>query len=315
VPLDRAAVAVLYGTEYGFSKEIAEKLCDGIKATSGFWCGARRVAAWRAMPARRGGSTPHPTRRPAWPLACAGMCCSLVPRHCAACAWAGGGHTPGAALGTQSTLPSVRPPPPNIAGPSCTTWPSTPRATSWPRSRRWSSSARLRCEGGGRRPGPRPWQPGPRPPVRAHHPVPPLQPPPPPPPKPHPTPPRPAGRWRPPHRGARLLRVAVRGQGRAAGRAELCSPGPGGQDVHPLLPMRQAAGCGHAGRRGTAGEAAAAAPQVAMMRLGRLASLQGSLCVSVALAAAGAPRAAARRGRGRARPDGACCPPPLAVCR
>ena len=111
VPLDRAAVAVLYGTEYGFSKEIAEKLCDGIKATSGFWCGARRVAAWRAMPARRGGSTPHPTRRPAWPLACAGMCCSLVPRHCAACAWAGGGHTPGAALGTQSTLPSVRPPP------------------------------------------------------------------------------------------------------------------------------------------------------------------------------------------------------------
>jgi sulfite reductase (NADPH) flavoprotein alpha-component len=36
-PLDRAGVAVLFGTEYGFSKEIAEKLCAELKAGGAFW--------------------------------------------------------------------------------------------------------------------------------------------------------------------------------------------------------------------------------------------------------------------------------------
>jgi len=37
VPTDRAGVVVMYGTEYGFSKEIAEKLCAQLKAGDGFW--------------------------------------------------------------------------------------------------------------------------------------------------------------------------------------------------------------------------------------------------------------------------------------
>jgi sulfite reductase (NADPH) flavoprotein alpha-component len=36
-PPDRAAVCVLYGTEYGFSREIAEKLVEQLKAGDGFW--------------------------------------------------------------------------------------------------------------------------------------------------------------------------------------------------------------------------------------------------------------------------------------
>lgn len=37
IPLDRARVTVMYGTEYGFSKEIAEKLCAQLKETGAFW--------------------------------------------------------------------------------------------------------------------------------------------------------------------------------------------------------------------------------------------------------------------------------------
>ncbi len=37
VPLDRARVAVMYGTEYGFAKEIAEKLCAQLKASDAYW--------------------------------------------------------------------------------------------------------------------------------------------------------------------------------------------------------------------------------------------------------------------------------------
>jgi sulfite reductase alpha subunit-like flavoprotein len=37
-PPDSKAVMVLYGTEYGFSKEIAEKLAEKLRDSSGFWC-------------------------------------------------------------------------------------------------------------------------------------------------------------------------------------------------------------------------------------------------------------------------------------
>jgi sulfite reductase (NADPH) flavoprotein alpha-component len=37
VPLDRARVLVVFGTEYGFSKEIAEKLCAQLKEGSKCW--------------------------------------------------------------------------------------------------------------------------------------------------------------------------------------------------------------------------------------------------------------------------------------
>jgi sulfite reductase (NADPH) flavoprotein alpha-component len=39
VPLPNSApVLVMYGTEYGFSQEIAEKLCQKLKETARFWC-------------------------------------------------------------------------------------------------------------------------------------------------------------------------------------------------------------------------------------------------------------------------------------
>jgi hypothetical protein len=52
VPLDRAGVLIVFGTEYGFSKEIAEKLAASLKAGSAFWCAAGRcsceeLAEWR----------------------------------------------------------------------------------------------------------------------------------------------------------------------------------------------------------------------------------------------------------------------------
>lgn len=37
VPEDEVPVAVLYGTEYGFAREIAEKLCEQLKGTGKFW--------------------------------------------------------------------------------------------------------------------------------------------------------------------------------------------------------------------------------------------------------------------------------------
>ena len=36
-----AAVAVLYGTEYGASKEIAEELCQRLRAAGAYWWGCR----------------------------------------------------------------------------------------------------------------------------------------------------------------------------------------------------------------------------------------------------------------------------------
>ena len=36
-PLDAVRVLVMYGTEYGFSKEIAEKLCARLKEGGAFW--------------------------------------------------------------------------------------------------------------------------------------------------------------------------------------------------------------------------------------------------------------------------------------
>lgn len=43
VPLDRVPVTVLFGTEYGFSKEIAEKLAERLKDTERYWCVHRRI--------------------------------------------------------------------------------------------------------------------------------------------------------------------------------------------------------------------------------------------------------------------------------
>ena len=37
-----AAVAVLFGTEYGASKEVAELLCAQVRAAGAYWCGRRR---------------------------------------------------------------------------------------------------------------------------------------------------------------------------------------------------------------------------------------------------------------------------------
>jgi sulfite reductase (NADPH) flavoprotein alpha-component len=38
VPADSAPVLVMFGTEYGFSKEIAEKLCQQLKDSGKYWC-------------------------------------------------------------------------------------------------------------------------------------------------------------------------------------------------------------------------------------------------------------------------------------
>lgn len=45
-PADRAPVTVLFGTEYGFSKEIAEKLSDKLQQTTQYWCVRRATARW-----------------------------------------------------------------------------------------------------------------------------------------------------------------------------------------------------------------------------------------------------------------------------
>lgn len=37
VPIDKICVPILYGTEFGFSKEIAEALSERIKTTTKFW--------------------------------------------------------------------------------------------------------------------------------------------------------------------------------------------------------------------------------------------------------------------------------------
>eukprot|EP00878_Enallax_costatus_P020855 GHUV01022062.1.p1 GENE.GHUV01022062.1~~GHUV01022062.1.p1 ORF type:complete len:138 (+),score=26.62 GHUV01022062.1:243-656(+) len=37
IPLDAVPVTVIYGTEYGFAREIAEKLCQQLKDTGKFW--------------------------------------------------------------------------------------------------------------------------------------------------------------------------------------------------------------------------------------------------------------------------------------
>lgn len=38
-----AVITVLFGTEYGFSKEVAERAADAIKASGSYWCAALRV--------------------------------------------------------------------------------------------------------------------------------------------------------------------------------------------------------------------------------------------------------------------------------
>jgi hypothetical protein len=35
---DQARVLIMYGTEFGFSKEIAEKLCDKLREANKYWC-------------------------------------------------------------------------------------------------------------------------------------------------------------------------------------------------------------------------------------------------------------------------------------
>lgn len=61
---NQARVLVMYGTEFGFSREIAEKLCDRLRATKKYWwvCGAsvgwareRQAAACAAAPSARVG--------------------------------------------------------------------------------------------------------------------------------------------------------------------------------------------------------------------------------------------------------------------
>ena len=42
VPQDRALVTVLFGTEYGFSREVAEKLAAELKAGGALWCARDR---------------------------------------------------------------------------------------------------------------------------------------------------------------------------------------------------------------------------------------------------------------------------------
>lgn len=43
---EQAQVLVMFGTEYGFSKEVAEKLCSQLKATGKYWCVGLGRCAW-----------------------------------------------------------------------------------------------------------------------------------------------------------------------------------------------------------------------------------------------------------------------------
>ena len=50
VPTDSAPVLVMFGTEYGFSKEIAEKLCQQLKYSGKYWCESAPLQTSRTAP-------------------------------------------------------------------------------------------------------------------------------------------------------------------------------------------------------------------------------------------------------------------------
>lgn len=249
LPLDRAGVLVMYGTEYGFSKEIAEKLVGRLKGGDAFWCAAARIGLVVVCGRSGAGSTVRRPRAARGHGCVSARTCLCKHQHAYLRSPYSNAETddsdskspsppPQAQAGQHGGPPRGLPPGGRAGGAHGLLHAGAAagqgvirRRTCGQQQHRWCRSTDgLLCACGAlaHRSASGPQQRPTRPPPTG-----------------------PAGRRRAAHRGARVLRLGLRAEGRAPGRRELLGPRPRRHFLPPLLPLRQAARRGaRGGRRG-----------------------------------------------------------------